>query len=63
MEKYLVKIEFRYSDAPETEDGLTSKTKTNAIYSFYPRMTFLPVSWAQQLPDATDAAPNPVTFD
>lgn len=31
MEKYLVKIEFRYSDAPETEDGYTSKNKTVTI--------------------------------
>ena len=31
MEKYLVKIEFRYSDAPETEDGSTSKNKTVTI--------------------------------
>ena len=27
MEKYLVKIEFRYSDAPETEDGSTTRNK------------------------------------
>ena len=31
MEKYLVKIEFRYSDAPETEDGYTCKTKAVTI--------------------------------
>lgn len=31
MEKYLVKIEFRYSDAPETEDGSTSKNKMVTI--------------------------------
>jgi len=31
MEKYLVKIEFRYYDAPETEDGSTSKTKVVTI--------------------------------
>lgn len=31
MEKYLVKIEFRYSDAPETEDGSTSRNKMVAI--------------------------------
>lgn len=31
MEKYLVKIEFRYSDAPETEDGSTYKNKMVTI--------------------------------
>ena len=31
MEKYLVKIEFRYSDAPETEDGSTSRNKMVTI--------------------------------
>jgi hypothetical protein len=31
MEKYLVSIEFRYSDAPETEDGTTSKNKMVTI--------------------------------
>ena len=31
MEKYLVRIEFRYSDAPETEDGFTSKSKEVTI--------------------------------
>ena len=31
MEKYLVRIEFRYSDAPETEDGYTSKIKKVTI--------------------------------
>lgn len=31
MEKYLVRIEFRYSDAPETEYGSTSKTKMVTI--------------------------------
>lgn len=31
MEKYLVRIEFRYSDAPETEDGYTSKNKRVTI--------------------------------
>lgn len=31
MEKYLVKIEFRYSDAPETEYGSTSKNKMVTI--------------------------------
>ena len=31
MEKYLVRIEFRYSDAPETEDGCTSKSKEVTI--------------------------------
>ena len=31
MEKYLVRIEFRYSDAPETEDGTTSKNKMVTI--------------------------------
>ncbi len=31
MEKYLVRIEFRYSDAPETEDGYTSKHKKVTI--------------------------------
>lgn len=31
MEKYLVTIEFRYSDAPQTEDGSTSKNKTVTI--------------------------------
>lgn len=31
MEKYLVRIEFRYSDAPETEDGSTSKNKMVTI--------------------------------
>ena len=29
--KYLVRIEFRYSDAPETEDGYTSKNKIVTI--------------------------------
>lgn len=31
MEKYLVTIEFRYSDAPEHEDGSTCKNKTVTI--------------------------------
>ena len=31
MEKYLVRIEFRYSDAPKTEDGYTSKNKKITI--------------------------------
>jgi len=31
MEKYLVTIEFRYSDAPKTEDGCTSRSKTVTI--------------------------------
>lgn len=31
MEKYLVRIKFRYSDAPETEDGYTSKDKIVTI--------------------------------
>lgn len=31
MEKYLVRIEFRYSDAPETEDGYTSRNKMITI--------------------------------
>ena len=31
MEKYLVRIEFRYSDAPKTEDGITSKNKMITI--------------------------------
>ena len=31
MEKYLVRVEFRYSDAPKTEDGYTSKTKKVTI--------------------------------
>ena len=31
MEKYLLKIEFRYSDAPKYEDDLTSKSKTVTI--------------------------------
>ena len=31
MEKYLVRIEFRYSDAPETEDEYTSKNKKVTI--------------------------------
>lgn len=31
MEKYLVRIEFRYYDAPETEDGITSKSKKVTI--------------------------------
>ena len=31
MEKYLVRIEFRYSDAPETEDGYSSKNKMVTI--------------------------------
>lgn len=31
MEKYLVRVEFRYSDAPETEDGITSKNKMVTI--------------------------------
>lgn len=31
MEKYLVRIEFRYSDAPETEDGSTSRNKMVTI--------------------------------
>lgn len=31
MEKYLVRIEFRYFDAPETEDGSTSKNKMVTI--------------------------------
>lgn len=37
MEKYLVKIEFRYSDAPKTEDGYTSKTKevTMGVYDTF----------------------------
>jgi len=37
MEKYLVKIEFRYYDAPETEDGSTSKNKilTIGIYDTF----------------------------
>ena len=38
MEKYLVKIEFRYSDAPKTDDGCTSKNKTVTIgvYDTFP---------------------------
>ena len=37
MEKYLVSIEFRYSDAPETEDGTTSKNKmvTIGVYNTF----------------------------
>lgn len=37
MEKYLVRIEFRYSDAPETEDGYTSKIKevTMGVYDTF----------------------------
>jgi len=37
MEKYLAKIEFRYYDAPETEDGNTSKNKivTIGIYDTF----------------------------
>lgn len=31
MEKYLVRIEFRYYDAPETEDGYSSKNKKITI--------------------------------
>lgn len=31
MEKYLVRIEFRYSDAPKTEDGYTSRNKMVTI--------------------------------
>ena len=31
MEKYLVKIEFRYSDAPKTEDGSTTRNKMVTI--------------------------------
>ena len=31
MEKYLVRIEFRYSDAPKTEDGYTWKNKKITI--------------------------------
>ena len=31
MKKYLVRIEFRYADAPKTEDGYTSKTKRVTI--------------------------------
>ena len=31
MKKYLVKIEFRYSDAPKTEDEYTSKNKMITI--------------------------------
>ena len=31
IEKYLVRIEFRYSDAPETEDGSTAKNKKVTI--------------------------------
>ena len=31
MEKYLVTIEFRYCDAPKTEDGFTLKNKTVTI--------------------------------
>lgn len=31
MEKYLVRIDFRYSDAPKTEDGCTSKNKMVTI--------------------------------
>jgi hypothetical protein len=31
MEKYLVTIEFRYSDAPKTEDGFTSEIKKVTI--------------------------------
>ena len=31
MKKYLVKIEFRYYDAPKTEDEYTSKTKKVTI--------------------------------
>jgi hypothetical protein len=31
MEKYLVRIEFRYSDAPKSEDGYTSKSKKITI--------------------------------
>lgn len=36
MEKYLVKIEFRYSDAPETEDGSTSKNNVLTTGGFNP---------------------------
>ena len=37
MEKYLVRIGFRYSDAPETEDGTTSKNKmvTIGVYNTF----------------------------
>ena len=37
MKKYLVKIEFRYSDAPKTEDESTSKNKiiTIGIYDTF----------------------------
>lgn len=37
MEKYLVRIEFRYSEAPETEDGSTFKNKmvTIGIYDTF----------------------------
>lgn len=31
MEKYLVRIEFRYSDAPKTDDGYSSKNKMITI--------------------------------
>lgn len=31
MEKYLVRIEFRYSDAPESEDSSTSRNKEVTI--------------------------------
>lgn len=31
MKKYLVRIEFRYSDAPKTEDGYISKNKKVTI--------------------------------
>ena len=31
MEKYLLSIEFRYSDAPKYEDGYTSRTKNVTI--------------------------------
>ena len=37
MKKYLVRIEFRYSDAPKTEDGYTWKNKkiTIGIYGTF----------------------------
>lgn len=37
MEKYLLTIEFRYSDIPKTEDGYTSKTKkvTIGVYNTF----------------------------
>lgn len=31
MERYLVRIEFRYSDAPKTDDGYSSKNKMITI--------------------------------